>query len=100
MWILRVLVIMLLIIIIIGFSIYNSGEKVNINLFGHKYTQVPMIVVSYWVFVVGMIVSFILGITYYLKIHGELSQQKKETKRLSDELKALRNMALEDVEEK
>ena len=100
MWALRVLIIMFLIILIIGFSIYNSGEKVNINLFGQKYTEVPMIVVSYWVFVIGMIVSFILGITYYLKIHGELSQQKKENRRLMEELKALRNMALEDVEEK
>lgn|SRR5574341_324923 len=98
MWILRVLILMLIIIIIIGFSIYNSWQKVTVNLFGHHYNEVPMIFVSYWAFVVGMLVSFILGITYYLKIHGELSQQKKETKRLSDEIKALRNMTLEDVE--
>ncbi len=100
MWVLRVLILMLIIIIIIGFSIYNSSQKVTVNLFGHYYNEVPMIFVSYWAFVVGMLVSFILGITYYLKIHGELSQQKKETKRLLDEIKALRNMTLEDVEGK
>ncbi len=100
MWILRALLIMLILIILIGFSIYNSGEKVSVNLFGTKYTEVPMIFVAYWAFVVGMLISFILGVTYYLKIHGELSQQKKETKKLLEELKALRNMAIQDVEER
>ena len=99
MWILRALLIMLILIILIGFSIYNSEEKVAVNLFGTKYTEVPMIFVAYWAFVVGMLIFFILGITYYLKIYGELSQQKKETKKLLEELKALRNMALQDVEE-
>ena len=99
MWILRALLIMLILIILIGFSIYNSGEKVAVNLFGTKYTEVPMIFVAYWAFVVGMLISFILGITYYLKIYAELTQQKKETKKLLEELKALRNMALHDVEE-
>jgi uncharacterized integral membrane protein len=98
MWALKILLILVIIMLLIGFSIYNSGENVSVNLFGWQYTQVPMIIIAYWSLVIGMFISFILGISYYLAIQGELREQRRENKRLMEEITALRNLPLEEEE--
>ena len=99
MWIARLLLTFLIVILVVGFSIYNASEKVTVRLLQHTYAEVPMIFVAYWAFVVGMLVAFVLGVTYYAKMHGELAEQKKENKKLISELTSLRNVAIEEAEE-
>ena len=96
MWALKILVILVVMMLLIGFSIYNSGEYVSVNLFGWQYAEVPMIIIAYWALVIGMVISFILGLSYYLVIQGELREQRKENKRLMEEVTALRNLPLEE----
>jgi len=101
MWALRFFLIIVIIILVIGFSIYNSAETVEVNLFGiMMYVDVPMIYIAFWSFVVGLLVSFLLGITHYLKVQSELREQRKENKNLMEEITTLRNIPLEDMEEK
>lgn len=100
MWILRSLAIIVLIILIVGFAIYNSNQKISVNLYGKQYYDVPMIVVAFWALVVGMLISFALGIGYYFKMYGELRDQRRENKRILEEITALRNLPLEEEEEK
>ncbi len=99
MWVVRLLLTIFVIIIVVGFSIYNAGEKVTVRLLGHTYEQVPMIFMAYWAFVVGMLVAFVLGITYYSRMHKQLADQKKENRKLLSELTSLRNVAIEETEE-
>jgi len=99
MWVLRIFVILLIIVLVIGFGIYNSDVKVSVSLFGKDYVGIPMIYVAFWSLVVGMVVSFILSISYYLKVQSELRVQKKDNKSLMEEITTLRNLPLEDVEE-
>jgi uncharacterized integral membrane protein len=99
MWALRTFLIIVLIILVVGFAIYNSEEKVSVNLYGTEY-EVPMIFVGFWALVIGMILSFVLGVSYYFKMHSELRILKKENKKLMDEVTALRNLPLEETEEK
>ena len=99
MWVARLLLTLLIVILIVGFSIYNAGEKVSVRLLGKTYEAVPMIFVAYWAFVVGMLVAFVLGLTYYARMHRHLAEQKKENKKLISELTSLRNVAIEEVEE-
>ncbi|MDH4223400.1 MAG: LapA family protein [candidate division Zixibacteria bacterium] len=96
MWALKIFIILLVIMLLIGFSIYNSGEYVSVNLFGWQYSNVPMIIITYWSLVIGMFISFILGVSYYLVIQKEMREQRKENKRLMDEITALRNLPLEE----
>jgi uncharacterized integral membrane protein len=98
MWILRSLVIIVLIILIVGFAIYNSSETVSVNLYGRQYYDVSMIIVAFWALVVGMLISFALGISYYFKMYAELRDQRRENKRLVEEITALRNLPLEEEE--
>ena len=100
MWILRTLVIIVLIILIVGFAIYNSDERISVNLYGKQYFDVPMIFVAFWALVVGMLISFALGIGYYFKMYSELRNQRKENRKLLEEITALRNLPLEEDEEK
>ncbi|KPK99476.1 MAG: hypothetical protein AMJ91_07630 [candidate division Zixibacteria bacterium SM23_73_3] len=100
MWILRTLVIIILITLIVGFAIYNSDERISVNLYGKQYFDVPMIFMAFWALVVGMLISFALGIVYYFKMYSELRNQRKGNKKLLEEITALRNLPLEEEEEK
>ncbi len=100
MWILRTLVIIVLITLIVGFAIYNSDERISVNLYGKQYFDVPMIFVAFWALVVGMLISFALGIGYYFKMYSELRNQRRENQKLLEEVTALRNLPLEEEEEK
>lgn len=99
MWAIRTFFIIVLIVLVVGFSIYNSQERVSVNLYGKEYIEVPMIFLGFWALVIGMILSFVLGVGYYFKMHSELRNLKKENKRLMDEVTALRNLPLEEEKE-
>lgn len=99
MWVLRIFVILLIIVLVLGFGIYNSDVRVSVNFFGRDFVEVPMIYVAFWSLVVGMVISFFLSISYYLKVQSELRAQKRECKNLMEEITTLRNLPLEDVEE-
>jgi uncharacterized integral membrane protein len=99
MWAVRTFLIIILIVVVVGFSIYNSDERISVNLYGKEYIDVPMIFVAFWAFVIGMVISFALGVSYYLKTHSELRSLKKENKKLMEEIIALRNLPLEEEKE-
>jgi len=100
MWIIRTLVIIVLITLIVGFAIYNSDERISVNLYGKVYYGIPMVFVAFWALVAGMIVSFALGVGYYFRMYSEMRNQKTENKKLLEEITALRNLPLEEDEEK
>ena len=96
MWVLRVFLIMVIIMLVLGFAVYNSTQQININIFGREYFGVPLMVVVFWALVLGMLISFLLGVSYYFRIQSELRTQRKENKRLIEEITALRNLPLEE----
>jgi len=99
MWAMRVLLLLVIIVLIVGFSIYNSAQRVAVHLVVASYENVPLIVVTYWAFVLGMVVSFLLGIAYYLRITNQIREREKENKRMLAELTALRNRPIDTPEE-
>ncbi|MGH8004029.1 MAG: LapA family protein [Limisphaerales bacterium] len=99
MWAMRVLLLLVVIVVIVGFSIYNSAQRVVVHLIIGSYENVPMIVVTYWAFVLGMVVSFLLGIAYYLRITNQVREREKDNKRMTAELTALRNRPIDTPEE-
>lgn len=100
MWIIRTLLIIILIGIIVGFVIYNSHQQVSIELFGKQYIEIRMISVIFFSFVIGMLVTFVLLIFVMIKMQGRLRHQKRENRKLLEEITALRNMPLEDMDER
>ena len=76
MWVVRTILILIVIAIVVGVSIYNAGELVNIDLIRQKYEGVRLNVVLYWAFLAGMAVSTALGMTYVIKLHNDLRGER------------------------
>jgi uncharacterized integral membrane protein len=98
MGILRTILILIVLAIVIGFSIYNAEPRVDVDLIRWQY-NVPLVVVVYWSFLAGMIASLILGFTYILKLQGDRRSERRDKRRLESELASLRNRTIGDLDE-
>jgi uncharacterized integral membrane protein len=98
MWAVRALLVIVLVVAIVGFSVVNSDERVTVQWVNTTYYNVPLIVVAYWAFVAGMLVTFILGLSYFWKLSLELRDARRDNKRLLSELTALRNRPIEAID--
>ena len=100
MWVVRALVVIALVAIILGFSVYNGGERVAVNIINTRYINVPLIIVAYWAFIFGMLVSFILFATVYFRQMGDIRRHKRAAEALGNEIAALRNRSVEEAADK
>lgn len=98
MWAVRALLVIVLVVVVVGFSVLNSAQKVTVMLYNTTYYNVHLIVVTYWAFVVGMLVTFILCLSYFWKLSMDLRDERRENKRLLTELTALRNRPIEAID--
>ncbi len=99
MWAFRMILILLIIAVVVGFSMVNSQQLVSVDLLTVRYEMVPLVYVTYWAFLAGMLVTFVLGLSYVLKIHTDLRTDRKEKQRLLTEITALRNRSIEEIDE-
>ena len=100
MWIIRYAVAAILIVALLGFSIQNTSEKVQITIFNKSFYDVPLIFVIYVAFCIGLIFWFTISVIQYFKMVGQLSDQKKKNRTLTQEITALRNLPLEEPDDK
>lgn len=98
MWVVRTILILIIVALVVGISIYNANERVTIDLIRTQYLDVRLIVVLYWAFLAGMAVATALGMTYVIKLHGDLREQRRGRKRLEAEISALRNRSIEELD--
>lgn len=98
MWAIRALLVIVLVVVIVGFSVLNSEERVTVQLYDTTYYNIPLVVVTYWSFVAGMLVTFVLGLSYFWKLSLDLRDARRDNKRLLSELTALRNRPIEALE--
>ena len=96
MWILKWLGIALLLIVMLGFSIMNIGQQVDINLFFWQFEEGPLILVIFEAFIAGMLVWFLIAFINELKLRADLRNARRESEELQEELQALRNMPLQE----
>ncbi|SYZ73210.1 conserved hypothetical protein [Candidatus Zixiibacteriota bacterium] len=101
MWVFRSILILIIIVIIIGFAVYNSGpsQTVDIDLIWAKRFAVPVITVVFWSFILGSLVSLLLFISVYLKQSDQLREANKSIKGLISEVTLLRNRPIEEAKD-
>ena len=98
MWILKNLLWLLLLIGIGGFAILNvNGRVTEIRLPGVVYTDLSLTVILFGTFVVGMLLAFLMTSVHYLKGRAAMGKLARENESLKAELRALRNLPLEDL---
>lgn len=98
MWVFRSFLILVIIAIIIGFAQFNSGleQKVDLDLVWTQRTDVPLVTVVFWSFILGALVSWVLFVSIYLKQSTQLNKANREIKGYKDEVTALRNRPIEE----
>ncbi len=98
MWAIRYFLLLVLIAVILGFAVYNSAQRVDINLPGRQYFDVPLMLVILGAFFVGLLASFVLTVAHSIRRSGEVRASRRRVHQLEMELTALRNRSLEDIE--
>jgi len=98
MWVFRSILILIIIGIVVGFALYNSGsnQTVDIDLIWAQRTAVPIITVVFWSFILGALVSWLLFITVYLRLANQIRTANRNIKGLKTEVTALRNRPIEE----
>ncbi len=101
MWVFRSILILIIIAVIVGFALYNSGpdQTVDVDLMWAKRLDVPVITVVFWSFILGAMVSWLLFISIYLKLSNQLREANKSIKGLVTEVTALRNRPIEETKD-
>jgi len=98
MWMLKWLGVALLLILLLGFSMMNLDQFVDIDLFFWQFQEVPLILVVFESFVGGMLVWFIIAFVNELKLRGQLRSLSRDRDEVHEELQALRNQPLEELD--
>ena len=98
MWILKNLAWLLIMIAVVGFAILNVNGRVSeIRLPGTAYLDLPLTVVLFAAFALGMFLAFLLTLVHWLKGRAAMSRLTRENQSLKQELRSLRNLPLEDL---
>ena len=95
MWILRWLFAIIVIFFLVGFLSQNSGQIVDVRLFGWSWQNVPL---SYAIFIAGVIgylLCLLVALANQLRLRSQLSAQRRKNREMQIELDRLRNFALE-----
>lgn len=98
MWAIRALLILLIVIAIVAFFALNIGtaQKVDVDLGFQKYYDVSLVLVTFWAFVAGALVSMVLFISVYIKLSVANHSARKRVKALESEVAVLRNRPIEE----
>jgi uncharacterized integral membrane protein len=97
MWIIRWVVMLLVMLLVIGFAMLNSEQKVSISFYWWQTIDLPIWVVMYVAFAVGMVVWLFVSIFQVLALKNRMRKLKKENHQLKEELDRMRNVAIEEV---
>lgn len=85
--------------LVFGFA--NLAERVTVTLFpnGQTWADVPLIIALLVAYAFGMFTWFLYSVFQELRIKQELRRARRDADRLRDELKALRNLPVRDLED-
>ena len=98
MWALRMFMTILFLAGAITFYTYNINERVDVSLMHTRFLDVPLFAVLTIAFILGMIASFLLAVTYFFRISSESAANKRLIKRLEAEITSLRNRQIDQID--
>ncbi|MCB1182929.1 LapA family protein [bacterium] len=94
MWLFRGFVFLILLFALVYFFVTNSGQSVDINLFGKSFLGISI----YWVvvtsFLLGFATSFVLAALREFRFHREIARLKRDGGAKDREIADLRTLPL------
>jgi uncharacterized integral membrane protein len=81
---------------VIAFAVMNPGERVMLNLGWRIYQNVPLILALFIAFVIGIVLTLLYSLYYFIEFGLTVRRLKKRTRELEEELIAIRNLPIEE----
>ncbi len=95
-WMVKGFLFLVLLFVLVYFFLANSGEQVDVNVFGREYQQVGL----YWVivlsFLIGFAVCFVMASWRELRLHARIRRLKGRLQEKDREVVQLRALPLQD----
>lgn len=98
MWAIKWFIAVVMILLILGFALQNSAERVTVVFLSDtwQYQGVQLWLVIYASFGLGVLFWLIVSIFQVLELKGEIRRLKREQVEMQSELDSLRNLSLGD----
>lgn len=96
MWIVRWVIITVLILALVGFLGLNQDELVDVDFLFWESPPIPLAYALFFAFAAGMVIHLFIAIFRQFQLRAEISRQKRQLRRLQDELEKLRNLTIEE----
>ncbi len=96
----RTILLVLIMIVAIGFTVMNPGERVRVDLFfAPPFENVPLVEALFFAFLLGLLGGLAVAVIRILELQAQLRDARRSGSRLAGELTTLRNLPLEESEE-
>ena len=96
MWIIRWVLITIVILILVGFLGLNQDEFVDVDFLFWESPPIALAYALFFAFAAGMVVHLLISIFSQFQLRAEIGRQKREVRKLHDELQKLRNLSLDE----
>ncbi len=87
---------LIVLLAVMAFAVMNPDQRVTINLGFTKYTDVPLVWALFISFVIGILVTLLYCLYYFIDLGLTVRRLKKKTQELESELVAIRNLPVEE----
>jgi len=97
-WFIRSFLIFAGVVAFLWIGMENADETIDFTFFTRTYPGLALNVLMLFVFVTGMVFSFVISVINELHLRRQLSQTRRQLTRMDREIAALRSMPLEDTD--
>jgi uncharacterized integral membrane protein len=87
---------LVIVIALVAFAVRNPAERVMIDLGWRAYQNVPLVFALFVAFVLGIVLTLLYTLYYFIDLGLNVRRLKKRNKDLEKELIALRNLPIEE----
>jgi len=82
---------------VVAFAVMNPGERVVVNLGFRTFYDVPMILALFVAFVIGVALTLLYCLYYFIDMGLNVRRLKKRSRDLETELVAIRNLPIDEA---
>ena len=93
MWIIRWIVLLFIIVVVLGFSLQNQSQMVNVTFLGWHSGDIPLYLALFISFGFGMVSFLLIAVFQQLQTLSDLSKEKRARKKLEKERDEVREEA-------
>ncbi len=97
-WLIRSFLIFVGVVAFLWLGMENADQSVDFTFFTRDYPGLALNVLMLFVFVTGMVFSFVISVLNELSLRRQLSQARRQLSQMDREIATLRSMPLEDTE--